>query len=82
LMYLVSKNMNLREKISEGNDDLLLIDTTLGKLWGLYFPVRRGNHLHELRSALDHELIVVPNWEAVRELGSEFGYESLELRPR
>jgi SAM-dependent methyltransferase len=82
LMYHVSKHMNLMEKISEVNDDVLLIDTALAKLPGPYFAVRRGDRLDEPRSAVDHELVMVPTWEAVRELVSEFQYESVVLKPR
>jgi tRNA (mo5U34)-methyltransferase len=81
LMYHVSKHMELMEKISEVNDDVLLIDTSLSKLPGSCFEVRRDQP-DEPRSAVDHRLVMAPTWEAVRDLTQEFGYTMATLKPR
>jgi len=81
LMYHVSKHMELMEKISEVNDDVLLIDTSLSKLPGSCFEVRRDQP-DEPRSAVDHRLVMAPTWEAVRDLTQEFGYTMAALKPR
>jgi hypothetical protein len=74
LRYHINKNMNRTENLSEVNDDVLLMDTALATLTGLYFSVQRGDHLDEPKGALDHKLVMIPTWEAVREPRSEFEY--------
>ena len=80
LMYHISKHVELMEKISEVNDDVLLIDTTLATLPGSSFDVRR-EPLDDPRMAVDHELVMVPTWEAVRDLVQQFGYAVAPLKP-
>jgi SAM-dependent methyltransferase len=80
LMYHVSKHVELMEKISEVNDDVLLIDTALSGLPGASFEVRH-EPLDDPRMAVDHELVMVPTWEAVCDLAQQFGYRFAALKP-
>ena len=80
LMYHVSKHMELMEKISEVNDDVLLIDTALSTLRGSCFQLRR-EPLDDPRMAVDYELTMAPTWKAVRDLTQQFGYRVAALRP-
>jgi SAM-dependent methyltransferase len=83
LMYHISKHVELMEKIAEVNDDVLLIDTNLNsKLPGPCFQVYLEYSRDDPRNAVDHSLILVPTWEAVRELGQQFGYTVAALKPR
>ena len=83
LMYHIGKPMELMEKISEINDDVLLIDTNLNsELPGPCFKVYREKDPDDPRNAVDHSLVLVPTWEAVRELAQQFGYTMAALRPR
>jgi tRNA (mo5U34)-methyltransferase len=80
LMYHVSKHVELMEKISEVSDDVLLIDTALSMLPGPRFELRR-ERLEDPRMAVDHELVMVPTWEAVLALAQQFGYRVAALKP-
>jgi hypothetical protein len=76
----VSKPVELLEKISEINDDLLLIDTNLSVLPGASFQVIRDT-LEDPRAAADYELVMRPTWEALRDLAQQFGYGVAALKP-
>jgi SAM-dependent methyltransferase len=80
LMYHVSKHVELMEKISEVNEDVLLIDTALSMLPDPRFEVRREG-LEDPRMAVDYELVMVPTWEAVLALAQQFGYTVAPLKP-
>lgn len=80
LMYHISKHVELMEKISEVNDDVLLIDTTISTIPGSSFEVRH-EPLDDPRMAVDHELIMIPTWEAVHDLVQQFGYAVAPLKP-
>lgn len=81
LMYHISKHVELMEKISAVNDDVLLIDTTLARLPGAAFKVWR-EPLDRASNAVDHEMVMAPSWEAVHELARQFGYDAVALKPR
>ena len=69
LMYHISKHMELMEKISAVNSDLLLIDTRLTDLPGSAISVRKGGtKMH-------------PTREAVRDLAQQCGYSVCVLKP-
>jgi tRNA (mo5U34)-methyltransferase len=80
LLYHVSKPVELLEKISEINDDVLVIDTALSTLPRPSFEVRRES-LEDPRMAVDYELVMLPTWEAVRDLAQQFGYGVAALKP-
>jgi hypothetical protein len=68
-MYHVTKPMELMEKISAVNSDLLLIDTRLTDLPGSAISVRKGGtKMH-------------PTREAVRDLAQQCGYSVCVLKP-
>jgi 2-polyprenyl-3-methyl-5-hydroxy-6-metoxy-1,4-benzoquinol methylase len=81
LMYHISKPVDLMEKISEVNSDVLLIDTTLSTVPGSYLEIKH-DHLEKVRHAVDYELVMHPTWEAVHDLVRQFGYSSVALEPR
>ncbi len=53
LMYHVSKHVNLLEKISEANTDVLVVDTTLSKAPGSVLEIVRQSSDRPM-SAVDH----------------------------
>jgi SAM-dependent methyltransferase len=81
LMYHISKHVDLMEKISEVNSDVLLIDTTLSTVPGSYLEIKH-DRLDKVRHAVDYELVMHPTWEAVHDLARQFGYSTAALRPR
>jgi tRNA (mo5U34)-methyltransferase len=69
LMYHVNKPMELMEKISALNSDLLLIDTRLSDLPGSAISIRKGGRkMH-------------PTREAVRDMAQQCGYSVSVLKP-
>lgn len=80
LLYHVSKPVELFERISAVNTDLLVVDTALTMARGSWFKVGR-DELTELPSAVDYELVFFPTREAILDLASQFGYASVVVRP-
>jgi SAM-dependent methyltransferase len=78
LLYHVSKTVELFEKISAANSDLLLIETKVSLLPGAVLEIYRED-LDDTRNAIDHELVLVPSRRAVSELAREFGYDTIVL---
>ena len=69
LMYHVNKPMELMEKISALNSDLLLIDTRLSDLPGSAISIRKGGRkMH-------------PTREALRDMAQQCGYSVSVLKP-
>lgn len=81
LLYHVSKHINLLEKISELNDDVLLIDTTLSTSAGSKL-VMRHERLDSPRDAVDYELAMTPTKKAIEDMVRLFGYDVVMLKPR
>jgi tRNA (mo5U34)-methyltransferase len=81
LLYHVSKHINLLEKISELNEDVMLIDTTLSTSVGSKLVMRR-ERLDSPRDAVDYELAMTPTKKAIQDMVSLFGYDVAMLRPR
>lgn len=81
LMYHISKHMELMEKISEMNRDILLIDTMVADLPGSGFRIIHED-LEVPVNAVDRELIMIPTWEGVHDLVRQFGYSAVTLKPR
>ena len=80
LMYHVSKHVELLEKISEVNDDVLIIDTTLSKLPGSVLEVVR-QHPDNPMDAVDYALAMHPTKQAMLDLVGLFGYSVVTLKP-
>lgn len=80
LLYHISKPMELMELISRVNTDLLVIDSTLSKLRGSLFEVKK-DRLEEPRDAIDYEMVMVPTRGAVLDLVRQFGYSGAILKP-
>lgn len=81
LMYHISRHMELMEKISEVNSDVLLIDTTLAS--GLPGSAMRIKHepTEKPGASVDYELVMTPTLEAMRDLVQQFDYEARVLEP-
>jgi hypothetical protein len=80
LMYHVSKHVELMEKISEVNIDILVIDTTLSVAEGSFLELRRED-TKGFRTAVDRGPVMHPTKQAVRDLLEEFGYSVSVLEP-
>jgi SAM-dependent methyltransferase len=80
LIYHVSKHVELMEKISEVNNDVLVIDTTLSVANGSFLELRRED-TKGFRTAVDRGLVMHPTKQAVRDLVEEFGYSVSVLEP-
>ena len=82
LLYHVSRPVDLIERISAWNVDILVIDTALDASAGPYFRIVRQN-VDEPRSAVDRSIALHPSSEAVARLAHDYGYGSVvRLRPR
>ncbi len=80
LLYHISKPMELMERVSAVNTDLLVVDTVVSRAGGSYFEVRQED-LEEPRHAVDYELVMVPTVRAMHDLGRQFGYSTVTLKP-
>jgi 2-polyprenyl-3-methyl-5-hydroxy-6-metoxy-1,4-benzoquinol methylase len=80
LMYHVSKHVELMEKISEVNNDVLVIDTTLSVAEGSFLELRRED-TKGFKTAVDRGLVMHPTKQAVCDLVEEFGYSVSVLEP-
>lgn len=80
LVYHISKHMELMEKISAVNTDILMLDTRLAGLPGSAMRVHydRGNCGG---ASVDYPLVMTPTREAVRDLVQQFGYSTSVLKP-
>ena len=80
LMYHVGKPLELMERIDGVGEDVLVVDTTVLKRDGPFFRLK-WEALDEPRNAVDHELVMVPSGQAVRDMAETFGYSVATLRP-
>lgn len=80
LMYHVSKHVELLEKISEVNKDVLIVDTTLSGAPGSVLELV-VQYPDSPMSAVDHALAMHPTKRAMRELIELFGYSVATLEP-
>jgi len=81
LMYHISKPVLLMERISEVNNDILVIDTRLSRAPGAYLEVRHDD-LDKKLSALDYPLVLFPSKLALFEIAQQFSYAVAMLKPR
>ena len=80
LMYHISKPIELMEKISQVNSDILLIDTAILGLPGSFLGIRR-NPLDEPRSSVDYEVVFLPTKQALCDIVRQFSYQVMMLKP-
>jgi 2-polyprenyl-3-methyl-5-hydroxy-6-metoxy-1,4-benzoquinol methylase len=80
LMYHISKPMELMEKISEVNDDILVVDTTLSNASGSFLKIVPQDP-DSYMSAVDRSIAMRPTKQAVRDLAEHFGYSVVTLEP-
>ena len=82
LLYHVSTPVDLMERISAWNSDVLVVDTALVPTPGPHFRLVRQN-VNEPRSAVDRNIALHPSSEAVAKLAQQYGYGSVvRLKPR
>jgi SAM-dependent methyltransferase len=80
LLYHISKPMELLEKISEVNDDILVVDTTLSMASGSFLKIVPQDP-DSYMSAVDRSIAMRPTKRAVRDLAEHFGYSVVRLEP-
>jgi tRNA (mo5U34)-methyltransferase len=80
LMYHISKPMELMEKISEVNDDILVVDTTLAMASGSFLKIVPQDP-DSFMSAVDRPIAMRPTKQAVRDLAEHVGYSVVTLEP-
>jgi SAM-dependent methyltransferase len=74
LMYHVSKTVELIERASSVNTDVLIIDTAISTDAGSLVRVHHEN-LDEPRNAVDYETVFAPTRQAIIEIAEMFGYK-------
>lgn len=83
LMYHITKPMELMEKISAVNTDVLMIDTRFAGIPGSAMRIHHESHEGEGGgSSVDYPLVMIPTREAVRDLAQQFGYNTRLLKPQ
>ena len=80
LMYHINKPIVLMEKISQVNDDILVIDTRLSMIPGPFMEFRHDD-LNRTLAAVDYELVMYPTSQAMFEIARQFDYDVVMLRP-
>jgi SAM-dependent methyltransferase len=80
VLYHVSKPVELLERISGVNSDVLIIDTRLSRLHGALLEVRHEG-VDRLLNAVDDELVMVPTSRAVEMFARHVGYKTGLLSP-
>ena len=81
LLYHVCKPMELLERISEVNRELLLIDSTVLNTESRVIELRH-EPLDDPRMSADYELVFLPSPSAVRAMVKATGYACTMLQPR
>jgi len=80
LMYHINKPIVLLEKITQVNNDILLIDTGVSMTPGSLLRIHH-EPLNNPRNALDYELVLRPTKQAIFDMVSQFGYSVIMLKP-
>lgn len=81
LLYHVAKPVELLERCSQWNTDILVIDTSLSRLRGSAFELST-EAIDEPRNSLVSPVVMIPTPAAVLGLLHHLGYEAVTLRPR
>lgn len=79
LMYHIAKPVALFELFARVGAELVVIDTNVSRAPSSFFEVRHEASLDEPRSAVDYEVVLVPTRQAVIELASQFGFETVPV---
>lgn len=80
VFYHVSKHVDLIEKVSAVNPDLLVIDTITADLRGSAMRIWSDQSEYG-NASVDYELVMTPTREAVRDIVRQFGYSVKALTP-
>jgi tRNA (mo5U34)-methyltransferase len=80
MFHHVSKHIELLEKITEINDDILLLETRLSRIPGAYMVIQQES-LNDVAMAVDYSLTMTPTKQAVFSMVQQFGYTASMLRP-
>lgn len=81
ILYHVCKPMELLEKVSEVNRDVLLIDSTVLNSNASVIELRH-EPLEDPRMSADYELVFLPSPSAVHDMTAAAGYRCHTLEPR
>lgn len=81
LLYHIAKPIEMFENVSRASTDLLLIDTGVASQAGSVVELRRES-IDEPRNAIDYEYTMWPTRRAVIDMVSQFGYDTVPLRPK
>lgn len=80
LFYHINRPVELLEKISTVNTDVLLIDTVISKQEGSWLKLIQED-VNEPRMSVDYTLVFYPSPEAVLDLTQLFGYQTVIIKP-
>lgn len=76
LMEHVAKPVELFELIARAGAETVVIDTEISRARSSVFEV---DNLYDPQSAVEHQLVLIPSRQALIELASQFGYETVPL---
>jgi SAM-dependent methyltransferase len=80
IFYHVAKPMELLERISQVNTDLLLLDTKISRSSESVIEIHH-DPLDDPRMSADYSLVFVPSAKAIDEMVGQFGYQCTKLKP-
>ena len=80
MFHHVSKHIELLEKISQINEDILLIETRLSRIPGAYMVIKKTS-IDNVASAVDYSLTMTPTKQALFRMVQQFDYTATMLRP-
>jgi len=76
IMEVSAKPLELFELMCGAGAEVIVIDTVISTARSSFFEVAK---LHEPRNRVDHELVLLPTFQAVAELAAEFGFATVPL---
>jgi predicted nicotinamide N-methyase len=76
IMEVSAKPVELFELMCGAGAKVIVIDTGISRARSSFFEVAK---LHEPRNRVDHELVLMPSFQAVIELAAEFGLQAVPL---
>ena len=79
LFYHINRHVELLEKISTVNSDVLVIDTAIARMRGSYLELLHED-VSEPRMSVDYTLVFRPTAQALFDLVKLFGYSSIMLK--
>ncbi len=77
----ISKHMELLEKISRINTDVLLLETRVSRFPGAFMQIMHESTDH-YANTVDYSLTMLPTKKAVFGMIGQFGYKSIMLKPQ